>query len=441
MHRIAILLVVILPMITGCATTQLAAPVLAPTGSEDTRTARQRQRDDQALPPSRFPQVSERLRIVSDIDTRVNRSAVGVCQRIYKPETCAPVLARRTLVVIPEDNGINASVGGNYDITVLGGLVAVAGTDDEIAPVLAHEYAHAMLGHVSKSITNTMLGSLAGIGAGLAVALAIGSDVQSTTEIVADSATVGEAMGARAFSPSMELEADHLAMFIVNEAGYDIMQYVNFFRRMGRLQHQREANGQKGLLGFLSTHPSDAQRIQRLIATEHMIEQGATHPLWKQEQGQEQLDERPSFAELTAAADGDAQAQFNLGVRYANGRGVPRNDAEAVAWYRKAAEQGNADAQNNLGWMYANGPRILCLYRCGVARDDGEAVAWYRKAAEQGSAIAQNNLGWMYANGRGVPQDDAEAVAWYRKAAEQGNAQAQTNLGWMYDQGRGGRQD
>ena len=54
-----------------------------------------------------------------------------------------------------------------------------------------------------------------------------------------------------------------------------------------------------------------------------------------------------------AAEQGDADAQFNLGVAYATGRGVPQDDAETVRWYRLAAEQGNASAQANLGFMYA----------------------------------------------------------------------------------------
>jgi|GEM_PF-141677 len=114
----------------------------------------------------------------------------------------------------------------------------------------------------------------------------------------------------------------------------------------------------------------------------------------------------------TAAERGDADAQFSLGWRYANGRGVARNDAQAVSWYRKAADQGLADAQAGLGWMYANGR--------GVARNDAQAVAWYRKAAEQGHASAQYRLGLMYDEGRGVARDDAQAATWYRKAAEQG---------------------
>ena len=74
-----------------------------------------------------------------------------------------------------------------------------------------------------------------------------------------------------------------------------------------------------------------------------------------------------------------------------------------------SAEQGDAGAQFNLGIIYDNGK--------GVKQDFGEAVAWYRKAAEQGHAGAQFNLGFMYDNGRGVEENHSEAVAWYRKGA------------------------
>ena len=121
-----------------------------------------------------------------------------------------------------------------------------------------------------------------------------------------------------------------------------------------------------------------------------------------------------------AAEQGDAEAQFKLGVRYEKGRGVSRDDEEAVKWYRLAAEQGLADAQYNLGWMYDEGH--------GVPRDDEEAVIWYRLAAEQGHDDAQYTLGEMYREGEGVPQDDGMAMKWFGLAAEQGNTSAQRNL-------------
>ena len=62
--------------------------------------------------------------------------------------------------------------------------------------------------------------------------------------------------------------------------------------------------------------------------------------------------------------------------------------------------------------MYANGE--------GVPEDDAEALKWYRMAAEQGNAPAQFSLGFMYANGEGVPEDYVRAYAWYNLSAAQG---------------------
>ena len=123
---------------------------------------------------------------------------------------------------------------------------------------------------------------------------------------------------------------------------------------------------------------------------------------------------------LKAAEQGDARAQFNLGVCYENGTGVDKDASEAVKWYRKAAEQGHTRAQCNLGWCYMNG--------VGVAKDAAEAVRWYRKAAEQGEAVAQYNLGECYENGAGIPRDTVKAVKWYIMADEQGLESAREKL-------------
>ena len=76
------------------------------------------------------------------------------------------------------------------------------------------------------------------------------------------------------------------------------------------------------------------------------------------------------------------------------------------------AEQGHAQAQFNLGMMYVTGQ--------GVPQDDHAAVTWYRRAAEQGSARAQNNLGLMYDHGLGVPQDYVLAHMWFNLAGSNG---------------------
>jgi S1-C subfamily serine protease len=111
---------------------------------------------------------------------------------------------------------------------------------------------------------------------------------------------------------------------------------------------------------------------------------------------------------------------MSLGVMYDTGDGVPKDDAEAVKWFRLAAEQGHAGAQANLGRMYRFG--------MGVPKDDAEAAKWYRLAADQGDAKAQCELGVMYNTGKGVPRDAAECLMWVRRAAEQGDEGAQLYL-------------
>ena len=128
-----------------------------------------------------------------------------------------------------------------------------------------------------------------------------------------------------------------------------------------------------------------------------------------------------------SAEQGDVAAQYNLGLSYDYGLGVPQDDTRAVLWYRIAADRGHAAARYNLGVMYRNGE--------GVPQDFTEAVAWFRKAADQGHGAARYNLGAMYVNGEGVPEDDTQAVAWFREAADEGDVAAQYNLGVMYARG------
>jgi len=112
------------------------------------------------------------------------------------------------------------------------------------------------------------------------------------------------------------------------------------------------------------------------------------------------------------AKRGHAVAQYNLGLLYANGQGVPKDDAQARQWYEKAAVQGHADAQVNLGSLYD--------YGRGVPQDFKMAVKWYRRSADQGNDLAQRRLGLLYERGDGVPQDYVQAYMWYKLGAANG---------------------
>ena len=116
------------------------------------------------------------------------------------------------------------------------------------------------------------------------------------------------------------------------------------------------------------------------------------------------------------AESGDAQAQFELGRAYEDGKSVAQDDERAVQWFRKSAEQGNAHAQNSMGVMYAQGR--------GVQRDRAEAVRWYRKAAKQGLPESLYNVAIAYYNGEGEEHNTAMACTWMMMAQRKGDTDA-----------------
>lgn len=120
----------------------------------------------------------------------------------------------------------------------------------------------------------------------------------------------------------------------------------------------------------------------------------------------------------TLAQRGSAEAQFSLGVKFANGVGAVQDYALAEAWYLKAAGQNHVLAHLNLGVMYANGH--------GQPANAAKSLVWIRKAAELGDASAQFRLGEM--NSRAVRAavlsiggpSRVDSYKWYRLAANQG---------------------
>lgn len=134
--------------------------------------------------------------------------------------------------------------------------------------------------------------------------------------------------------------------------------------------------------------------------------------------------ENPDFVEtMEQARQGNAVAQYNLGLMYAEGKGVDQDGIEAVRWYTLAAEQGYLPAINNLGMTYDYGS-------LGIPEDNGKAIYWYRRAAEAGVGKAQFNLARMYAQGEGVPRNLVLAYMWVSLAARLGE-EVSANRAWL----------
>jgi hypothetical protein len=125
-------------------------------------------------------------------------------------------------------------------------------------------------------------------------------------------------------------------------------------------------------------------------------------------------DPDPSPSALSRAEAGHPAAQFEVAAGMM--RAAPAQPSEAATWFRESAINGLDVAQFNLGVMYEQG--------VGVPVDETRALLWYHSAAEQGHPLAQYNLGRLYALGKGIPQSDAEARRWFDRAAARGSAAA-----------------
>ena len=130
------------------------------------------------------------------------------------------------------------------------------------------------------------------------------------------------------------------------------------------------------------------------------------------------------------AAPSSRRALFQLGRAYAANGQLP----EAIAAYRKAIDKGSSAAMVELGILYAAGS--------GVAKDDAQARALFERAAAAGNPRGVTRLTALANSGTaGPPEDPAQARAMLAKAAEANSAEAQFQLGVMYAEGTGGAKD
>jgi TPR repeat protein len=119
-----------------------------------------------------------------------------------------------------------------------------------------------------------------------------------------------------------------------------------------------------------------------------------------------------------------------MGNAYANGHGVPKDEARAAKFYEGGAQAGDPASKFTLGtWLYRG--------RGGLAVDKKRSFQLQLEAAEAGHPGAMFNTGTAYMEGEAEPQDFHKAAEWFEKAADKGVAEANVNLGSMYRAGLG----
>ena len=146
----------------------------------------------------------------------------------------------------------------------------------------------------------------------------------------------------------------------------------------------------------------------------------------------------------TAAQEGDAEAQYQLGVYYSKrSSGILMSFEESLKWMKLAAEQGHAKANFHLGSLYLFGDANPYSGAVVCPKDEVQAgkcfsvaLSAFSEQAERGDADAMVWLAAMYAKGLGVSRDPDKANSLLIKAAAQGNQEAKGVLDGTYSQGR-----
>lgn len=133
------------------------------------------------------------------------------------------------------------------------------------------------------------------------------------------------------------------------------------------------------------------------------------------------------------AKQGNAKAQYDLGMEYIKGQNIQQSYQNAREWFEKSAVQGYPRAFGFLGTMYQDG--------LGVQQDYKKALSFLYHAASKGDIDAMASLGLMYSEGEGVERNFSKALEFLRPSANAGNWSAQFTLGAMYADGRGVPQD
>jgi len=129
--------------------------------------------------------------------------------------------------------------------------------------------------------------------------------------------------------------------------------------------------------------------------------------------------------QIEQANNGDAEAQYGVGIKYLKGQGVKQDSKEALRWLERAAASGHEGATDKLARL----------------RDQQKQFKKLLGKAKAGNLKAQYQTGIWYLKGKGVATDGNKARSWIGKAAVQGDQKAITRLGILYFKGEGGAVD
>lgn len=202
----------------------------------------------------------------------------------------------------------------------------------------------------------------------------------------------------------------------------------------------------KGYAEFKMGHYGPARRIWEALAAQGNAEANFSLGLLHEDGLGTPPDMTRALAHYeTAAWAGSGRAQYRLGLLYAAGARVPRDADKARHWLERAAAQGDQDAPRLLATL-GTGPSsardlVAEAEMAHAAGDYARTAQLLAGPAAAGEPRALVRLAWMHEAGQGMPRNLDEAARLFRRAAEAGDAEGQYALAVMLETGRGQPRD
>jgi len=160
--------------------------------------------------------------------------------------------------VVFDEPQINAFAMAGGKVGVFSGLFKIAKTDDQLASVIAHEIAHVTAKHIHEKLSQEMAVSTIGT-VGLIGGIAGGAS-GLTVNALSQAYGLGATVGGFAFDRKKEKEADYIGLMYMARAGYDPEAAITVLEAL-----EAESAGNPMPRGFLSTHPSNPERLVQLL--------------------------------------------------------------------------------------------------------------------------------------------------------------------------------
>lgn len=197
---------------------------------------------------------------LTPIAARISKAAGGLCQEIRPKNNCA-----YQVILDPKEHGLNAHADGQ-NVVIYPAMVDFARNDNQLAFVIAHEFAHNMMGHVASTQQNVLVGTLLGTVV----------DVAASTQGANTQGAFGKLGGQSSllrYSSAFEAEADYVGLYILARAGFKIEEAPDFWRIMSQAEPDA--------IYISTTHPNNPARTIAMTKTvaEIRAKQRARQPL------------------------------------------------------------------------------------------------------------------------------------------------------------------